>query len=131
MAWWSRIRTALSRRPKRDPRVGLVDGGFDLFSLDDGQVVASVRWANVLRIHTYKVDLVTTDCICLLFEFKDGAAPVQASEEWAGFAELFAPLAAAFPTIPSEWYTEVMSPAFESKHRVLYDASPSHGAAVA
>ena len=61
-----------------------------------------------------KVDLATTDCICLTFEFNNGMAPLQVSEEWAGFAELFGPLAAAFPTIPPEWYAEVMTPAFKA-----------------
>jgi len=129
MALWSRIRTLLSGPSRRDPSIGLVDGGFDVLSSEEGRVVASVRWQNVLRVHTYKVDLATTDCICLSFEFNNGAAPVRVSEEWAGFAELFAPLAAAFPTIPPGWYAEVMTPAFKANHRVLYDASPSHSAA--
>jgi hypothetical protein len=120
----------LSGRSKRDLGISLVDDGFDLFSPVGSQVVASVRWSNVLRVHTYKVDLVTTDCICLLFEFKDGTAPVQVSEEWPGFAELFGPLCTAFPSISPEWYAEVMTPAFETKHRVLYEATGSHSAAV-
>jgi len=120
----------LSGRSKRDPGIRLVDGGFDLFSADDSQAVASVRWSNVLRVHTYKVDLATTDCICLLFEFKDDTAPVQVSEEWTGFAELFGPLCTAFPSISPEWYAEVMTPAFETKHRVLYEATASHSATV-
>jgi hypothetical protein len=130
MALWSRIRSLLSSRSKRDPRIALVDGGFDMISIEDGRVIASVRWRSVLRIHTYKVDLTTTDCICLTFESNNGTAPVQVSEEWAGFAELFAPLAAAFPTIPPEWYAEVMTPAFQANHRVLYDADPPPSAAI-
>jgi len=119
----------LSGPSKRDPRIELVDGGFDVFSIETGHVVASVRWRNVLRVHTYKVDLATTDCIWLTFELDNGTATVRISEEWAGFARLFEPLAAAFPTIPSEWYADVMTPAFKANHRVLYDASPSHSAA--
>jgi hypothetical protein len=130
MALWSRIRALLSGPSKRDPRIRLVDGGFDLISSEAANVVASVRWQNVLRVHACKIDLATTDCICLTFEFNNGTAPVQVSEEWAGFADLFAPLAAAFPTIPPEWYAEVMTPAFKTNHRVLYDASPSHSAAI-
>ena len=130
MALWSRLRTLLSGASRGDPSIRLVDGGFDVLSNEEGQVAASVRWQNVLRVHTYKVDLATTDCICLTFEFNNGIAPVRVSEEWAGFAELFGPLAAAFPTIPPEWYAEVMTPAFKENHRVLYDASPSHSAAI-
>ena len=130
MALWSRIRALLSGSSRRDPRIRLVEGGFDVVSSEAASAVASVRWQNVLRVHTYKIDLATTDCICLAFEFNSGTTPVQVSEEWAGFAELFAPLAAAFPTISPDWYAEVMTPAFKTNHRVLYDAGPSHSAAI-
>jgi hypothetical protein len=59
----------------------------------------------------------------LLFERRDGAAPVQVSEEWRGFADLFEPLRVAFPSIPEDWYVVVMKPAFERNQRVLYDAT--------
>lgn len=99
-----------------------MEAGLDLVSPLDQRVVASVRWADVTRIRTYKVDLITTDCICLLFELDNGQAPVRISEEWSGFADLFGPLAAAFPSIPSDWYVDEMTPAFETMHRVLYAA---------
>lgn len=88
-----------------------------------------MHWADVSRIQTYKIDLLTADCICLLFESRSGQAPVQVSEEWAGFPDLFGPLSAAFPSIPQSWYIEVMSPAFEAKRTVLYDASGMHSTA--
>jgi hypothetical protein len=58
-----------------------------------------------------------------MFELTEGKPPVQVSEEWAGFQELFGPLSTAFPTISGDWYMEVMTPAFETKHKVLYDRS--------
>jgi len=81
-------------------------------------------------MQTYKVDLLTTDCICLLFEFRDGRPSVQVSEEWQGFADLFEPLSAAFPSIPANWHMEVMTPAFETKQRVLYEANHLQGQTV-
>lgn len=122
MRWWSRMRAYFKRSRNADPQIRLAAGGFDLVSTTDQRILTSVRWADVVRIQTYKVDLFTTDCICLLFELRDGRPPVQISEEWQGFADLFEPLSAAFPSVPSDWYMEVMSPAFETKHRVLYDA---------
>jgi hypothetical protein len=94
----------------------------DVVSPAGGRLLAGVRWPDVVRIQTFKLDLLTTDCIHLLFEFRDDRAPVRISEEWTGFAELFEPLAAAFPSIPPGWYMEVMTPAFETRRRVLYDA---------
>lgn len=74
------------------------------------------------RIQTYKVDLLTTDCICLLFEFRDGTAPIQVSEEWPGFADFMVAMGHRFPSIPEDWYLEVMQPAFAPNRRVLFEA---------
>jgi hypothetical protein len=123
MGWWSRFRELLQGRPRPEPVIRIVDDGFELVSPGDQSTIALVRWRDVTRIHTYKIDLVTTDCIRLLFEFNGGRAPLQVSEEWRGFADLFAPLSAAFPSIPPDWYVEVMKPAFETNRRILYDAT--------
>ena len=89
-----------------------------------------MRWAEVSRIQAYKLDLMTTDCICLLFEFSSETPPVQISEEWQGFQELFAPLTQRFPDIPGSWYTDIMLPAFETKRTTLYEAPLQHRTAI-
>jgi hypothetical protein len=123
MSWWSRIIDNF--RPPRSsaPEVRVVEGGLDLVFSAEQHVVSSIRWADVSRVQTYKRDLVTTDCILLQFEFTDGRPPVHVSEEWAGFADLFEPLSQAFPSISPDWYMEVMSPAFATNNRVLYDGT--------
>jgi hypothetical protein len=127
MALWSRIQSFFRREGRADPLVRVTEGGFDLLDGKTQAVIRSVRWADVAKIQTYKLDLLTTDCICLLFESMSGQPPVQVSEEWKGFSALFNPLTAAFPSIPRNWYTEVMTPAFETKQTVLYDAGQRHG----
>jgi hypothetical protein len=123
MGWWSRFRDSLQRTPRHDPEIRVVSCGFELVSPLDQSIVALVRWSDVARVVTYKVDLLTTDCICLLFEFNNGSAPLQVSEEWSGFADLFGPLSAAFPSISPDWYVQVMQPAFETNRCTLYDAT--------
>ena len=123
MHLWSRIRSLFKRKREPDPLVRVVDGGFDLVSSLNEGVVGYVRWSQVKRIQTYKVDLLTTDCICLLFEFCDGKPPVQVSEEWQGFSELITPMSMGFPSISKTWYLEVMSPAFERKQKILYEST--------
>ena len=59
-------------------------------------------------------------------ELDDSWTPVQISEEWSGFADLFEPLSLAFPSIPRDWYTEVMDPAFRENRRVLYESNEPH-----
>ena len=130
MSLWSRIRSRTSRQVPADPQLRLKDEGFDLVVAAKGDVVASVRWDEVTRIQAYKLDLVTTDCICLLFELGPSRAPIQVSEEWLGFQELFGPLAKRFPAIPESWYVDIMTPAFEAKRTVLFEASGNHRTAV-
>jgi hypothetical protein len=130
MSLWSRIRSRFAAATAPAPKIRLNDDGFDLLSESDERVISTVRWADVSRIQTYKLDLVTTDCICLLFEFASGLAPIQVSEEWLGFADLFGPLSKAFPSISESWYVDVMTPAFEAKRTVLFDVATSGSAAV-
>jgi hypothetical protein len=122
MSLWSRIRSRITRSAPADSQIRVLDEGFDVINLANGSVAASVRWRDVTRIQAYKLDLVTTDCICLLFEFGPGRASVQLPEEWPGFQELFGPLAQRFPAIPESWYVDIMTPAFETKRTVLFEA---------
>ena len=128
MALWPWIQSFFRRRRRADPRILQIrDGGFDVLDESNQAVVGSVRWTDVGRIQTYKIDLMTTDCICLLFESRSGQAPLQVSEEWKGFSELFDALTTAFPSIPPNWYREVMTPAFQTKRTVLYELHGSDG----
>jgi hypothetical protein len=123
MALWSRIQSFFRRGGRADPVLRVTEEGFDLLDGATQVVIRSVRWADVTKIQTYKLDLVTTDCICLLFESRSGQPLVQVSEEWKGFPNLIGPLTAAFPSVPPNWYMEVMTPAFETKRTVLYDST--------
>lgn len=123
MSLWSRIRSRYSRPESADPQIRLKDDGFDVVGVRDGEVIASLQWGDVTRIETYKIDRFTTDCICLFFERGPGAPPVELSEEWPGFQELFRPLAQRFPAIPESWYVDIMTPAFEAKRTVLFSRS--------
>jgi hypothetical protein len=101
----------------------MVEGGFTLTTPGE-EAVVEIRWASVTRIHTYKLDLYTTDCICLVFELDDGREPLQIHEELEGFREIFGPLERAFPSLPADWYLTAMANAFEANYRVLYERAP-------
>jgi len=123
MSLWSFIRARFARSAPVDPLIRIKDDGFEVVEFPSEVVIASVKWVEVVRIQAYKLDLVTTDCICLLFEFTSPSAPLQVSEEWMGFNEIFSPLTQHFPAIPESWYEDVMTPAFETNRTVLFDAS--------
>jgi len=94
--------------------------GFEVCARGSGEQEASLRWDEVTRVRTYKLDLVTVDCICLLFE-RAGAAPVEVLEEWDGFVELMERMRERFPGIPADWYLKVMQPAFERNETILHE----------
>lgn len=54
----------------------------------DGMKSNLVRWSDIRRISTHKLDLLTTDEIRLVIEHDGAAAPTEVSEEQPGFEQL-------------------------------------------
>ena len=120
MGWLQDLIGHFGRHSPPEPRtVRLRPDGFELLGPDD-TTAGSVRWQDVERIRTQKLDLYTTDCIVLDFDLRGGTV-VRVSEEWPGFADLFGPLQAAFPTLSPHWYFEVMMPAFAANPALLFE----------
>jgi hypothetical protein len=120
---WSRARAAFGTGPALpgpNRTLTLTATGFEVADDLTGRAEAVARWDEITRIRTYKVDLVTTDCICLLFE-RAAAEPLQVSEEWNGFVDLMEMMRERFPTIPSDWYEAVMQPPFERNETTLFE----------
>jgi hypothetical protein len=118
MSWLSRIKAIFAGLPPEPPPaadIGLTDDGFVFGS-------RTVGWSTVARIRTYKVDLFSVDCICLLFEL-DGEPPLEVTEESNGFNRFMDVLLERFPTIPPDWYGTVMQPPFERNEAVLFERS--------
>jgi hypothetical protein len=120
---WSRAKALFGARPASpapNRSIELRDDGFAIRDDIGGAVEAAARWDEITRIRTYKVDLLTTDCICLLFERRPAPA-LQVSEEWNGFVDLMDVLRERFPDIPADWYEAVMQPPFERNEATLFE----------
>ena len=105
-----------------DPKYGVLElesEGLGHTLLDGNRL--SIRWDQIDRITTYKLDLLTTDCICLLFEGRFDASPYQIHEEMMGFGQVFKALRDAFPGISEFWYFDVTTPAFERNETILFE----------
>jgi hypothetical protein len=108
--------------PAAPPSVHVTKDGLQV--LRNGEVLAHVRWSDVKRIIAYKYDLFGTDEICVGFlTAPDADSWLEISEEWAGFLEATSKMEMSFPTIPKDWYNEIMVPAFERKETVLWVSS--------
>ena len=66
MGVWNRLAKVFRRKPAVPPTsVQVTEDGLQIVYKDE--ILASVRWADVKRIITYKYDLITTDEICVGF----------------------------------------------------------------
>jgi hypothetical protein len=71
--------------------------------------VHGVPWEAIRRITAYKLDLLTTDCVCLALATDE--IVLEFHEEMPGWADLVSAVEARFPGIPSTWQMDVAFPA--------------------
>ena len=108
-------------RAKQEPRVihvQVFEDGFKATS-DDG-VTREIKWSEIERIYTYKVDCFGYDVIWLAFEVPE-QDELHIPEDAKGFEILTAAMNESTPTINSEWYFEVMQPPFAENLTLLFE----------
>ena len=111
-------------RISRNPEPGIVrvqpsPDGFSAFRADGG--TEALKWSEVERVFTYKVDCSTYDMIWLAFERREHVEAIHVREEAEGFQDLLSALGKAFPEINPEWYFDVMQPAFAENLTLLFE----------
>jgi len=92
------------------------EGGFS-YPFESGSSV--VQWAEVDRIVGYKLDLFTTDEICL--ELHVGDRVIRFSESTRGWYQFMKRLKVIFPGIPNGWDWDVVKRPFASNYTVLFE----------
>jgi hypothetical protein len=96
--------------------------GFSLKSpKDPGKKLDAISWSKIERVTAFKRDLITTDCICLLFALADGRC-VELNEEMKGWPELVESMTNCLPGCKplSDWIFDVASPAFATNLTEVY-----------
>ena len=88
---------------------------------EDGRA-ENVKWSEVERIFTYKVDCYSYDMVWLAFERSAHEGAVHIREEAEGFQDLMSAMGKAFTEINPEWYFNVMQPPFSEKLTVLFES---------
>jgi hypothetical protein len=87
---------------------------------EDGRI-ETMKWSEVDRVFTYKVDCYAYDVILLAFERHGHDEVLHIREETEGFQDLMSALPNAFPELDAEWYFKVMQPAFAENLTVLFE----------
>lgn len=76
------------------------------------QTLSQVRWSDVKEIFAFKLDLLTTDCVCVGIRVTDTGDYYKVNEEMPGYSDLVAEMQRVFPDYNKEWWLQVAFPAF-------------------
>lgn len=110
---------AKRRWEQRQGEVGAFDYDEEGFSYPFETGTSVVRWTEVDRIVGYKLDLFTTDEICI--ELQVGDRAIRFSESTPGWFQFLGRLKSVFPSIPDGWDWDVAKPSFATNYMVLYE----------
>lgn len=92
------------------------DLGFDI-KLDNESY--SIKWIDIERIQTYKVDLTTTDEICMDITFNNQSLMI--TEETCGWYQFIDKLQSALSEIKNDWEAAVLKSPFEYDLLTIYE----------
>jgi hypothetical protein len=84
-----------------------------------GQALFRVRLAEVKEFFAFKLDLLTTDCVCLGFRVTDAGDYRRVDEEMPGYAELVEAMQRHFPDYNKDWWSQVAFPAFAANYTAV------------
>lgn len=110
----------LTSRLRRTPVAVTITADHEriVIARSDREEASSFPWRDVDEIQTFKRDLFATDNIRLAFRVSD--MWYELSEDDTGFMPLAELMRVKFPSIPEDWYTEVMQPPFATNQRTLW-----------
>jgi hypothetical protein len=91
------------------------DDGF-IFQFKSGQ--QKIKWTDIERLIAYKQDLLTTDEICLDIVYNNWQTTI--TEETPGWYQFIEKTKLIFSSIPKNWDSEIVRPAFATNLSILY-----------
>ena len=88
------------------------------FSFIINEISKEKKWSDIEEINVYKLDLYTTDEICMDIVFKE--TYITFSEETPGWYQLIIKLKEVFKQIPENWDKEIVKPPFATNFKTIY-----------
>lgn len=95
------------------------EGGFMLAD-DSADSSQPYNWRDLEAAFAYKIDMYTTDAVCLDLFWDDGRR-LSLSEEMPCWQNFMLALEKNMPAIPQSWYLKITVPVFETSFTVLFD----------
>jgi hypothetical protein len=96
------------------------------FELPINESLNSINWNEINKLTAYKIDLLTTDEICLFVEAENGKN-FEINESTKGWFQFIQKIKEQFPNISKTWEIEIANPAFERKETELYNRNKNVG----
>jgi hypothetical protein len=103
------------------------DQAAKLVNCGTGAVEWQLRWSDVNEITAWKIDLVTTDLICLGFHTSRNPTDFVCDEEQQGWNKICRAVERRFDIDP-DWWRQVAFPAFATNPTLLWTGEKSSGA---
>ena len=91
------------------------EDGFE-YLFKDGPI--KIKWSDISSLTGYKIDLFTTDEICLDIVWQGYQMTI--TEETPGWYQFVERTKAIFPDIPKDWDINIIHPAFAENRTVIY-----------
>jgi hypothetical protein len=102
-------------------RIEATEGGLRCF--DARESARTIRWGSIQEIEGFKRDRITTDLICLLIRYVDGAEQtVEINEDMEGFGGAASELERR-NFLKSSWREYVTLPPFQQRKFVLFTSA--------
>ena len=98
----------------------------DGFELTIENKPTKIKWKEIQKLTGYKVDLYTTDEICLIVQVENGKS-FEITESTKGWFQFIQKIKEQFPTINKTWEMDIAVPAFERKETELYNRNKNVG----
>jgi hypothetical protein len=90
------------------------------FELPINEELNKISWNEINKMTAYKIDLLTSDEICLFVQAKNGKQ-FEITESTKGWFQFIQKIKEQFPNISKTWEIEIANPAFERKETELYN----------
>src|SRR5882757_1198734 len=79
----------------------------------------SIKWADIERLQAYKVDLMTTDEICMYITYNNKW--IMITEDTSGWYKFIERLQSSLPDITDKWEATVLKSPFEYDLTTIYE----------
>lgn len=112
------VKKFFKTRKQNELEIMVLENGFSV--IDGGKELIQIDWSQVLEIFAFKIDLLTTDCICLGFRISNGGDYFRVSEEMQGYRDLVKKIGEVFPDHDKEWWSRVAFPAFATNYTRIW-----------